>query len=124
MDLMFKIPSNRPYVIAVDFDGTIVENKFPEIGKLNSSLFLEMHKLKRQYKEKLIFCLWTARTNNSERKYLDEAINFCKDMELPIDFFNDIPHNEFTEEEHTFTTPYRKVYADEYWDDRARTVQY
>ena len=36
---MDKIKKPRPKVYAVDFDGTIVENAFPRIGKLKPKIY-------------------------------------------------------------------------------------
>lgn len=57
-------------VIAVDFDGTIVENKFPQIGEPKLFAFQTLQ-LMQKNRHQLI--LWTTRTGN----LLDEAVDFC-----------------------------------------------
>ena len=54
-------------IIAVDFDGTLCENKWPEIGMPNEEL-IEYLKKRQTNGEKLI--LWTNRVGNR----LDEAM--------------------------------------------------
>jgi hypothetical protein len=57
--------------IAVDFDGTIVEDSYPAIGKPQLFAF---ETLKQLHKKKHQLILWTVR----EGKALDEAVAFCK----------------------------------------------
>lgn len=57
--------------IAVDFDGTIVEHKYPEIGKIMPFAF-ETLKMLENKGHQLI--LWTYRSG----RYLDDAVEFCK----------------------------------------------
>src|ERR1043165_1886745 len=58
-------------VIAVDFDGTIVEHKYPEIGREMLFAFATLKAL-QQKGHKLI--LWTIRTG----ELLDEAVAYCR----------------------------------------------
>ena len=62
-------------IIAVDFDGTIVEHKYPEIGK---EIPFAITTLKRLQAEHHILILWTVR----EGKLLEDAV-------LRADFFID-----------------------------------
>jgi hypothetical protein len=57
-------------VIAVDFDGTIVEHKYPEIGE-ERPFATEILKMLIADRHKLI--LWTVR----EGKLLDDAVKWC-----------------------------------------------
>ena len=57
--------------IAVDFDGTIVEDQYPNIGKPKLFAFDTMKKLQEKG-HRLI--LWTYRNG----KTLDDAVEFCK----------------------------------------------
>jgi hydroxymethylpyrimidine pyrophosphatase-like HAD family hydrolase len=59
------------YTIAVDFDGTIVEDEYPKIGKPIIFAFDTLKKLQEKG-HRLI--LWTYRKG----KALDEAVEFCK----------------------------------------------
>lgn len=64
--------------IAVDFDGTIVEHRYPNIGKERPFAFDVLKKLQKEG-HKLI--LWTAR----EGRLLEDAVKFCHDNGL--DFY-------------------------------------
>ncbi len=94
-------------IIAVDFDGTIVEHKYPEIGKTMLFAFETLRELQKQ-KHNLI--LWTFRAG----KELDEAIEFCR--KNGIEFY--AVNKNFPEEEFDPETISRKINADVYIDDR------
>lgn len=68
-------------VIAVDFDGTLCEDAFPEIGEPNAYL-IEALKSYQKNGDKLI--LWTCRCGG----YLDKAVEWCKDQGLIFDAIN------------------------------------
>ena len=93
--------------IAVDFDGTLCEENFPEIGKPNHAV-LNFIIQQAQGGAKII--LHTCRENESERQYLDEAVEWCKKHKIPIAAINENPFIPFGK---------RKPYADIYIDDRA-----
>jgi hypothetical protein len=103
--------ANRPRVTAVDFDGCLCENAWPEIGKANVEAIEELLKRKKNG-EKII--LWTCREGEALRK----AIYWCMERGLSFDAVNEnIPElKEF------FGNDCRKVGADEYWDDKAKVV--
>jgi hydroxymethylpyrimidine pyrophosphatase-like HAD family hydrolase len=93
-------------IIAVDFDGTIVKHKYPEIGK-EIPYAIETLKLFQEKGHKLI--LWTYRSG----KELEKAIEFCEKRGLKFHAVN----NNFEGEE--FDNTYsRKILADIYIDDR------
>lgn len=92
-------------IIAVDFDGTIVENKYPEIGKPLPFAFDTLRQLQN---ENHILILWTVR----EGQLLQEAVDFCARHGLI--FF---AHNANFPEEDRSTAP-RKINADLFIDDR------
>ncbi len=94
-------------IIAVDFDGTIVEHRYPKIGKIKLFAFETLTQLQKQ-EHRLI--LWTVRAG----KELEEAVNFCK--ENGIEFYS--VNKNYPEEEFTENTVSRKIYADIYIDDR------
>lgn len=101
--------------IAVDFDGTLCEHKFPEIGPM-----LDVHKSIRSYLQVMkkngnVIILWTCRENTEERKYLDEAIEWCKKNDIPIDYINENPECQFA-------SNHRKIIADFYIDDKSITL--
>lgn len=92
--------------IAVDFDGTIVENAYPGIGKPRLFAFETLIKLQEDG-HRLI--LWTYR--HAER--LDEAVAFCKKNGIEFYAIN----KSFPEEKFDYTTS-RKILADLFIDDR------
>jgi hypothetical protein len=92
--------------IAVDFDGTIVEHKYPEIGK---ELLFAFETLKQLIKQKHQVILWTYRAGQE----LDEAVEFCR--ENGVEFF--AVNKNFPEEYYDGSIS-RKIDADVYIDDR------
>lgn len=93
-------------MIAVDFDGTIVEDEYPNIGKPLIFAFETLKKLQDQG-HRLV--LWTYRHG----KALDEAVEFCKKNGIVFYAVN----KSFPEEE--FDPKYsRKINADIFIDDR------
>ena len=92
--------------IAVDFDGTIVEDAYPKVGKENLFAFETLKKLQEKG-HRLI--LWTYRNGRT----LEEAVQFCK--ENGIIFYS--VNSSFPEE--IFQDKYsRKINADVFIDDR------
>jgi hypothetical protein len=92
--------------IAVDFDGTIVEHKYPEIGE---ELLFAIETLKEFQRRQHLLVLWTFRSG----KYLDEAVEYCRNRGLEFYAVNkNYPEEVFDE------TLSRKINADLYIDDR------
>ena len=91
--------------IAVDFDGTIVEDRYPAIGKPVPYAFETLISLQ---KEGCRIILWTVR----EGRLLDEAVEFCRSKGLEFDAVN----AEVGERKDSASP--RKVRADWYVDDR------
>ncbi len=100
--LTFK---TRKLTIAIDFDGTIVEDKYPKIGAPRTFAF-ETLKLFQDVGHRLI--LWTYR----EGKQLEEAISFCQMKGLNFYAIN----KSHPEEKKPYST--RKIHADIFIDDR------
>lgn len=94
-------------IIAVDFDGTLCTNKWPEIGKPNEDLIMYLQQ-ERRNGCKLI--LWTNRVE--ER--LEEAIAWCRKFGLTFDAVNENLQDVID----AFGADSRKVFAHEYIDDR------
>ena len=92
--------------IAVDFDGTIVEHTYPEIGKEMLFAF-ETLKALRDKGHKLI--LWTFR----EGKFLEDAVEYCR--ENGIEFY--AVNKSYPEEEFEDSIS-RKIQCDIFIDDR------
>ena len=108
------IAIKRTYkIIAVDFDGTLCEACYPDIGKANISL-IEYLKQQRLYGNKII--LWTCRAN----KQLTEAVEWCSKQGLVFDAINSNLQEVIT----AWTDgESRKIYADIYIDDKAMPVK-
>ncbi len=68
----------KSLLIAVDFDGTVVEDAYPKIGKPKLFAF---ETLKKMQEEGHRLILWTYRAG----KRLNEAVKFCK--ENGIEFY-------------------------------------
>ena len=98
----------RNKIIAVDFDGTLVENKWPEIGSANTKV-LDYCKEEQAKGTRII--LWTNRVGDA----LDAAVKWCKENDLHLDAVND----NIQESIDFFGFNTRKIYADEFIDDRA-----
>lgn len=95
-------------VIAVDFDGTIVEHKYPQIGKERP---FAIATLKRLQAEQNILILWSVR----EGELLDEAVAFCRERGLE---FYAVNSNYPEDDIEAYAPHFRKVNADMYIDDR------
>ncbi len=93
--------------IAVDFDGTIVEHKYPRIGK---EIPFATATLRRLQEEGHKIVLWTVR----EGLLLDEAVEWCRHHGVKLYAAN----KEFPEE--TLETRHytRKIKAEVFIDDR------
>lgn len=98
-------------IIAVDFDGTLCENKYPEIGEPNQYVIDE---LKKRQKNGDALILWTCRTGNR----LSDAVEWCRVQGLVFDRVNE----NLPEIIEAFGEDSRKITATEYWDDRSVIV--
>ncbi|MBE6301610.1 MAG: hypothetical protein E7085_07155 [Parabacteroides distasonis] len=95
-------------VIAIDFDGTIVQHRYPAIGE---ELPFAIETLKRLQKEGHKLILWSVR----EGRLLEEAVSFCRERGLEFYAVNrDYPEEEKERNNH-FS---RKLKADLFIDDR------
>jgi len=104
--MIFQTKTIKPMKIAVDFDGTIVEHKYPKIGKVMPFAFpalIELQKLGHQ------LILWTYRSG----KELDAAVEFCRKNGLEFYAVNKNYPDEVFDDSIS-----RKIYADVYIDDR------
>ena len=108
-----SIPRERVHtkVIAVDFDGTLCVNKWPEIGEANLPVIHELQR-RRARGDRLV--LWTCR----EGALLSKALQWCSRHGLTFDAVNDNVPERIAQ----YGNNPRKVSADEYWDDRAVNI--
>ena len=95
-------------IAAVDFDGTIVEDKYPGIGRVNEKTVRYIKHLKRNgYR----LILWTCRSDND----LIKAVEFCRNIGIVFDAIND----NLPEIKAKYQNNSRKIFANIYIDDRA-----
>ena len=97
---------SKKLVIAIDFDGTIVEDSYPKIGKPKMFAF---ETLKRLQNDGHRLILWTYRIDIR----LKEAVDFCK--QNGIEFY--AVNKSFPEEQFDYSKS-RKIHADIFIDDR------
>jgi len=95
-------------IIAVDFDGTIVEHAYPKIGRPIPFAIETLKKIQSELHHQLI--LWTVR----EGELLDEAVAYCR--ENGIEFY--AINNDFREEQRDSKGWSRKIKVDLFIDDR------
>ena len=97
--------------IAIDFDGTIVENKYPKIG---APMLFAFETLKALQGKRHQLILWTYRSGSS----LKEAVDFC--AANGIEFYavnHSHPEDDFGYKDY-FNEISRKIDADIFIDDR------
>lgn len=95
--------------LAVDFDGTIVHNAYPEIGAPKYDVICALKQLQASG---ATLVLWTCRDGEE----LEKAINYCEKIHgLHFDYVN----TDTDEALDKYTGRGRKVGADFYIDDKA-----
>ena len=95
-------------VIAVDFDGTIVEHRYPEIGR---EIPFAIDTLKMLIADRHKVILWTVR----EGKLLDDAVEWCR--ERGVEFY--AVNKDYPEEKKEYNNHFsRKIKAEVWIDDR------
>lgn len=95
-------------IIAIDYDGTIALNSYPHAGDPNWPV-IEKAKAEIEAGSKLI--LWTCR----EGAELCTALEACHKWGLQFAAVND----NLPEMRKAWGNNPRKIFANEYWDDRA-----
>ncbi len=95
-------------VIAVDFDGTIVEHRYPEIGEERP---FATETLKMLIRDRHQLILWSVR----EGKLLDDAVEWCRQRGVEFWAVNRDYPEETTDNNQSFS---RKIKADLFIDDR------
>lgn len=97
----------KSLVLAVDFDGTIVEDRYPEIGK---PLPFAIDTLKRLHADGHRIVLWTFRHGRPLR----DAVEFLESQGVHLYAVN----QSFPEESDQLDGYSRKIHADWFIDDR------
>lgn len=95
-------------IIAVDFDGTLCENKYPDFGEPRTDV---IEKLIKEQQAGARVILWTCRSG----PHLLAAIYWALVHGIEFDAVNE----NLPETVEYFGNDTRKICADEYWDDRA-----
>ena len=94
-------------IYAIDFDGTLCINEYPNIGQ---PIYKTIIFCKERKAEGHTLILWTCRSG----KHLDEAVAWCKGHGLTFDAVNE----NLPEMIELFDNDCRKVFADYYIDDK------
>ena len=97
----------KSLLIAVDFDGTVVEDKYPGVGKAKP-FAIETLKMLQNDGHRLI--LWTYRHGSK----LQDAVRFMEDQGIPPYAVN----RSYPEEPAHPSDVSRKIHADLFIDDR------
>ena len=95
-------------VIAVDFDGCLCDNAYPDIGAPNWQV---IDAALKERADGAALILWTCR----EGDMLQQALDACKGWGLEFDAVND----SLPKWKETWKKDPRKIGATEYWDDKA-----
>lgn len=96
-------------IIAVDFDGTIVEHRYPEIGR-ERPYATQVLKMLIEERHKVV--LWTMRSGD----LLDAAVNWCKERGVEFYAVNSDLSDKFEDERDPNYSC--KLNADVFIDDR------
>ena len=94
-------------IIAVDFDGTIVENKYPNIGREIPGAASALHHFKK-FGHTII--INTCRAG----EYLEQAKSYLIGHDIPFDFINENDPKRIAQ----YGGDTRKISADVYIDDK------
>ena len=100
-------------IIAVDFDGTLFTDDYPNIGK---PIWKVINWCKRQQEMGNILILWTCREGDD----LAEAVEMCKSVGLNFDYINSNTWENLKKYKYRNN---RKIYADIYLDDKSMNVR-
>lgn len=97
-----------PKIIAVDFDGTLCERNYPEIGAPHDDVISIVKKLKAAGN---VLILYTCRRD----EYLTAAVDWCVARGLTFDYINENAPQIIER----YGSDTRKISADVYIDDKA-----
>lgn len=95
-------------IIAIDFDGTLVENEYPKIGKFKKGAIETLAKL---YNEGHYLIIWTCRSGRA----LSACEQYLKKNNVKYHIINQSNPENLAAHQWIDT---RKVYADTYIDDK------
>lgn len=106
MEDVTQLMRKRPIIYSIDFDGTIVSNRYPGIGEINPDFERFMSKIKQSGD------VWILNTMR-EGDELQEAVDFLKKRGYVPAAVND----NIESMKKLFLSNPRKIYADVYIDD-------
>lgn len=95
-------------ILAIDFDGTIVDDQFPDVGNMKQGAAEAINQL---YADGYTIIIWTCRTGINKAR----AVEFLARNGVKWHYFNESSYHNL--KAHNFRDT-RKVYADLYIDDR------
>ena len=72
--------NKQKLIFLIDFDGTVVTHSFPDIGKDVGAVPVLKDLLDNDHK----LILYTIRSNNKNKNYLDEAIEWFKSHDIKL----------------------------------------
>ena len=98
-------------IVAVDFDGILCRDEFPEIGAPNYDMISLVREIIDAGHEVV---LWTSRADDR----LVEAVRWCEDRGLHFCAVNDNAPSNRAQCGHLYPNCTRKVYVDVYMDDK------
>lgn len=96
----------KEYIIAVDFDGVLFTNKWPDIGE---PMWENISRLREEKRRGRKLILWSCRSGD----LLVEAVKACKEVGIIFDAINCALPSMIA----AFGNDTRKIFANEYWDD-------
>jgi len=99
--------------IAIDFDGTLFEDNYPDVGP---PIWRVINAAKKEKESGSELILWTTRRGPS----LNAAVHACTSAGLEFDAINKSCQDWID----YWGEDTRKVGADEYWDDRSVNPRY
>lgn len=98
-------------IVAVDFDGVLCRDEFPEIGAPNYRMISLVREIADAGHEVV---LWTSRADDR----LVEAVRWCEDRGLHFCAVNDNAPSNRERYKDLYPNGTRKVFADVYMDDK------
>ena len=111
MAIQFEVPKVDKKIIAIDFDGTILNNRYPLLENPN----MEIIDFMRRNRKKFIWILWTCRTGEK----LQQAVEY---MQVEHGFRFDYINENTKENLLKWGGDTRKIWADYYIDDRNANI--
>lgn len=95
-------------IIAIDFDGTLFKDNYPNVGE---PIWENINRAKEEQAKGACLILWTCRYGEE----LEKAVKACAEVGLEFEAVNENAPQIIQ----AWGKDQRKVFANEYWDDRA-----